>query len=278
MVASKGTFAEEIEANKNAASAPSETVGLETAGSALEVRLRGAYITKCELTSPSSGRRVAVLYGDTDLSKFKLSATHSMVPAGPYEGIGGQHGFPRWADYDVTQLDDTAEGYKQMLLRAKRPDDGLALEKTFVLGEGALTTITRISNPSDMVEQTSMGEHTYYSLDAENFDGLRLNGQDLDELLGAGSLEKVQNDGTLYFEFGGEAVIDFPAGHSVKVTASFEGESKYPLAMWIWKRPGLPTICFEPVVGVEKLGQEVNDGVVVRPNEVAELRVQIELL
>ena len=271
------SFAEEIEANKAATRVSDEVARLETEGSRLDVRLRGAYITTCDLTSPTSGKRVSVLYADSDLSQPKISATHPMVPAGPYEGIGGQHGFPRWADYDVTPMLDTESGEKQVALNANRSDQGLALSKRFVLSPSVLTTHTTITG-GENVEHTSMGEHIYFSLQGESFDGLKLNGQSLDELLGEGSLATVQNNGTLYWDFSGMAVIDFPAGHSLKVSATFQGESLYPLAMWIWKRPGSPSICFEPVVGVKQLGQEENSGITLEPRCSAVLSTKIEII
>lgn len=271
------SFAEEIEANIAATKVSSQVARLETPGSCLDVRLRGAYITKCELTSPSSGRRVNVLYSDTEIEKPKISATHPMVPAGPYDGIGGQHGFPRWADYDVRKLPETAEGEQQMTFGVKRADAGMTLSKTFVLTDFSLTTVTAIKAGGE-VENTSLGEHIYFLLEDENLVGLVINGQSLDELLGEGSEATVRSNGTLFYNFGGEAEIVFPAGHIVKISASFQGETRYPLAMWIWKRPGSPSICFEPVVGVKGLGDEDNSGVTVGPDATVELQTRIDLL
>lgn len=270
------SFEQEIEANKNATEVQSRVVGIETSASSLGVRLRGAFITDCELTSPTTNIRTDVLYAEPNLEKPKMTATHSMVPAGPYEGIGGQHGFPRWADYHVFPLNDGPSGEKRVAVQAMRSDKGLSLDKSFELTESALTAHTTIGS-SATAEATSMGEHIYFSLADENFEGLKINGHTLDELLGEGSQHIVENDGTLYWDFYGEATIDFPAGHSVKVSAAFEGDSKYPLAMWIWKRPGSPSICFEPVVGVNNLGDD-RSGVEVPPHGRATLSTRIELL
>src|SRR4051794_8485622 len=100
-----------------------------------------------------------------------------MVPAGPYEGIGGQDGFPRWADYEAEKTSDT------VILKAKRSDGGLKLSKEFVLGESVLTTISTILISSGE-ERTSMGEHVYFSLEGEELEGLKVNGRSLDKLLG----------------------------------------------------------------------------------------------
>lgn len=272
------SFAEEIEANKNTIEVSNETASLKTLASSLDVRLRGAYITDCELTSPTTGQRIDVLYTEDDKTKSKITATHPMVPAGPSEGIGGQHGFPRWSDYHKFLLTDTSDGEKQVAIQAKRSDNGLSLEKIFLLDESALTTFTTIRSSEETTEETSIGEHIYFSLPDEKFDGLKINGQSLDELLGEGSQQIIENDGTLYWDFGGDATIDFPAGHSVKVSAVFEGDTRHPLAMWIWKRPDSPSICFEPIVGVENLDDDDTSGVRVPPYGSATLGTRIELL
>ena len=273
------SFAQEIDANKNSPEAPSQLVGLETPLSNLDVRLRGAFITNCALTSPTTGDRVDVLYSEPDLKKPKITATHSMVPAGPYDGIGGQHGFPRWADYHEFSLpDDESTGAKAMALQAKRSDSGLSLVKTFILREAALATKTTIRSSEATAEQTSIGEHLYFTLPGENFHGLKVNGRSLDQLLGQGSQEAVQHGDTLYWDFGGQADIDFPAGHRIRLSAQFEGDTKYPLAMWIWKRPGSPSICFEPIAGVKYLDKDDTSGLTVHPYGSAELRTRIDLL
>lgn len=273
------SFAQEIEINRNALAVPVEVLSLETSSSSLGVRLRGAFITECELTSPTTGNRISVLYSESELEKPKITASHSMVPAGPYDGIGGQHGFPRWADNKLFPLpDDESTGAKAIALQAKRSDSGLSLEKVFVLSEAALATHTTIRNSEKAVTQTSMGEHIYFSLPDENFDGLKVNGKSLDELLGEDSQNIVQNGGTLYWDFGGEAIIEFPAGYSIRLSAEFEGDTKYPLAMWIWKRPGSPSICFEPVAGVKHLDEDNTDGVRLPPYGSAFLSTKVELL
>lgn len=272
------SFAEEIEVNKNAIEVSSQVATAETMASSLDVRLRGAYISDCELTSPTTGERVAVLYSEANLAKPKITATHPMVPAGPYEGLGGQHGFPRWSDYYEFPSVDGLNGDKYIAIQAKRSDDGLSLSKTFELTESTVTSHTTIASSEDSTEHTSMGEHLYFSLENENMNGLAINGKSLDELLGDGSEEVIKNDGTLFFNFGGEAVISFPAGHSIKLSALFEGQTEYPLAMWIWKRPGSPSICFEPVVGVENLDEDDTSGVTINPYSKAILTTKIELL
>lgn len=272
------SFNQEVDANKNAAEVSNQIAGIETAASSLEMRLRGAFITDCELTSPTSGVRIDVLYSETDLTKPKITATHPMVPAGPYDGVGGQHGFPRWSDYHEFPLEDGANGEKRMAIQAKRSDNGLSLTKAVELTESSVTTHTTIRSSDEANERTSMGEHLYFSLTDEDLTGLTINGQSINELLGDGSEDIVKNDGTLYWNFGGEAVIKFPAGHTIKLSAAFEGTTEHPLALWIWKRSGSPSICLEPIVGVEHLDEDDTAGVQIQPYSAATLSTKIELL
>ncbi len=270
-----GSFEEEIDMNKNATEVSDHVAMLTTPESSLGVRHRGAYITKAQLTSPTSGKRIDILFSEDKITKPKITATHPMMPAGPYDGIGGQHGFPRWSDYHEFILPDGPRGQKNMSLQAKRLDNGLALAKTFELSGSALTTCTTIMSSEEKTEHTSMGEHLYFSLEDENTKGLLINGKSLDELLGDGSEGILKNDGTLYWDFGGEAVIEFPAGHSIKLSAAFEGDTQHALALWIWKRPDSPSICFEPVVGVSG---ENRTGMAIVPFGRADLTTKIELL
>jgi hypothetical protein len=277
MSESVNSFAEEIEANRTAEQVSAETVGLATEHSSLGVRLRGCFITECELTSPTSGERVAVLYSSPDLTVPKLTATHIMAPAGPYDGIGGQHGPARWADYQEIEAADSQNGAKRVVMQAKRSDAGTGIIKSFELSDSALESSTQLWGSDTETEHTSMGEHSYFTLDNEEFDGLTVNGKSLDELMGEGSLDAVKTGGTLNWQgFGGEAIIEFPAGHQIKLSADFVGNSKYPVVLWIWHRPDSPSICFEPVVGVAPDNE--SGGLELSPYNKAVLYTRIELL
>lgn len=270
------SFEQEIEANKGAETAPDAVAVIETDESALGVRLRGCYITNCELTSPTTKERVAVLYSDADLSVPKITASHVMLPAGPSEGIGGQHGFPRWADYRVSAGEDGPNNEKNTLFTALRSDGGLALEKSTTLGTSSLTSHTTIHNPTTETVQTSIGEHYYFNLANENFEGLKVNGKSLDELLGPGSLDTVLRQDTLVWQdFPGEAIIEFPAGHSLKLKVNFAGTTDAAPILWIWHRADSPSLCFEPLVGVT--GSD-NSGVRAAQDQAATLSTTIEIL
>ncbi|MCW1907779.1 MAG: hypothetical protein KIH63_000370 [Candidatus Saccharibacteria bacterium] len=273
------SFAEEIAAHKTAETVSPEVIGLETIHSALDVRLRGAFITRCELTSPTTGQRAPVLFQDHNLSAPKLDAAHAMLPAGKYAGIGEQHGYPRWADYHAFPVVPGYNGRDQLALQAVRSDTGLAFSRIFELGESEVRITNRVQNPGQTAEHTSIGEHLYLDLPGGSFADLLVDGRTIDELAGPGSSDVLHSGGTLFYQFDGQTVLEFPAGHAVRLAAEFTGETAYPPALWIWKKPDHPSICFEPVVGVA--GVELTDdrqGVTIQPGGVAELTTTIVML
>ena len=101
-------------------------------------------------------------------------------------------------------------------------EGGLLLEKFFSLSPSSLESHTKVSNLDPVTERTSLGEHKYFNLEGGNFEGLKINGKTLDELLGEGSLAHLMHDadGTpSWLDFKGEAKIDFPAGYSLNLSA-----------------------------------------------------------
>lgn len=269
-------FAAEIATNSSLDTLPSpQTSELATDRATLHVRERGCYITELSLYSQKHGADVDVLYSDPGIDIPKLTASHPMSPVGPYDGIGGQHGFPRWADYKEFPQDD-AENSKRTAFQAKRSDSGPALAKTFDLTDSALEVDTVINNPSGQKLETSAGEHLYFTLTDENFTGLTLNGVSLDELLGEGSVDAVREGTPLYWgEFEGEATLSFPAGHEVGLSASSD-DTDANLGMLIWHRPGTESICFEPVLGFDP--EKGGSGLAIAPYETVVLSTKIELL
>lgn len=280
---SDNSFEAAIERNRSAETVPTTETHLEAERSSVGIRVRGCYITYCELTSPSSENRVDVLYADDDTSVAKLTGSHVMSPVGPSEGLGGQHGFPRWADYHEFSQTDTEAGHKQVSLQAKRPDNGSSLTKIFELSENALTTSTVVANPGEKTITTSVGEHLYFTLHNEDVSGLTINGEAIDEIFGAGSQEDLMEGQPFYWpDFAAHAsagvLIDFPAGHTVRLSAEAdEPDAKRhdaPLGMLVWHRPGSESICFEPTLG---FADGRGDKLVLRPMTEAVLRTSIEL-
>lgn len=243
----------------------------------LQIRERGCYVTEGVLYSPALEERVSVMYSDADISKPKLTASHPMSPVGPYDGVGGQHGFPRWADYKEFPLADSDDGEKHAAFQAKRSDSGLALAKTFKLSNSALTSDVVIHNPDATPEHTSLGEHLYFSLANENFSGLTVNSLTLDELLGEGSEETIKEGTPLFWQaFSGSVAIKFPAGHEIKLSTKVVDAPEDTLGMLVWHRPGSESVCFEPTLGFDP--ENRGDGLTVEPYETVGLSTSIELL
>lgn len=272
-------FSQEIEAARNAETVSDAASTLEhTSGARLEVRNQGCFVTELKLTDPGSGEQVEILYSDPDHTKSKLSASHIMSPVGPSEGLGGQHGFPRWANYHAFPLTGASGDEKQIAFQAKRSDMGIGISKEFSLGGNTLYMETTLQNPEPGPVQTSLGEHLYFALPNENTEGLRLDGKTLDELLGDGSEATIMSGEAMFWpDFSGAVKIDFPAGHSIEMsTYALAGEEQVPLGMLIWHRPGTPSICFEPTVGFDP--NRGNEQLEIAPSGQATLSTSIELL
>jgi hypothetical protein len=271
------SFPEEIGAHRDARTAPSLITHLESGYNSLSVRNRGCFITECELTSAVSGEKTKVLYSDPDSRIPKLPASHVMSPVGPSEGMGGQHGFPRWADYHRFPLEDGPNGERRVAFQAKRSDNGLALAKTFELAGSSLSSQTTIYNSEPYPIWTSIGEHYYFALEGGQLDGLRVNGMTLDELLGDGAEKDIKEDRPRFLEsLDKEVIIDFPAGHSIILSAEFTGNTDLEPGMLVWHKLGSPSICFEPTVGFRANGQ--NNGIEIAANSGTTLATKIELL
>ncbi|MBI3338378.1 hypothetical protein HY003_03705 [Candidatus Saccharibacteria bacterium] len=279
------SFETEIEKNRHELEVPRDEVVLSGLHSSLDLRLRGGFITGCELTSPSTSDRIQVLYSEQDTSIAKLPASHIMSPVGPSEGLGGQHGFPRWADYKEFPLDGGPEGQKRVSLQAKRSDDGPAINKLFELSDSKLAMATVLGVPGAEVQQTSLGEHLYFTLDDENMDGLRLGNWSFDDRFGAGTEASIMVGEPLYWDYfdahaTNDIIIRFPAGHSIRLSAEVNiptqpNKNEARIGMLIWHKPGSDSICFEPTLGFH---DGKGDGLVIPPEHEATLQTTIELL
>lgn len=250
-------FGSEIEYNQGNP-ALTEVAGIELplVGS-LAIRLQGGFVTRCVLTSPSSGEAIPVLYAGDDLTDPKLTATHIMSPVGPdKDGFGGNHGFPRYANYHAfAQWVDKDSGAVTLPLQAKRSDMGLGLSKKFSLVANKLVSTTVLRNNGEDPEETSLGEHNYFTLENANPTGMTVNGKSLDVILGAGATDKIMSGNAQYWpSFPGIARIAFPAGYGVDLSAVAlrnGAASEDNVGMLFWHKAGSPSICFEPTVGFD---------------------------
>jgi len=270
------SFSQEIAENTVSETVPASIIELCTDKSALGIRERGGFIVNCDLTSMSTSERHRILYSSSETSSAKLIASHIMSPVGPSEEIGGQHGFPRWADYHIFQLEKNEQADKnRVAIQAKRSDTGLAVAKIFELSDSALLTNTTLFNSEPSVSRTSLGEHLYFSLPNEDFDGLRLDGKSLDELLGDETEKSIKAGNSRFWNsFSGKTTITFPNGYTVKLSASSNNIGA-PLGMLVWHKPGSPSICFEPTLGFDNSGE--NKGLEIASYDSVTLSTRIEL-
>jgi len=272
----KQAFHKEIEFHKSAETVPTDSVRLETRSSSLAVRLRGCFVTDCQLTNPITHDRIKVLHADPDQTKPGLNSSHIMMPVGPSSDIGGRHGFPRWADYHEVSRNESDDGHKQIALQAGRSDMGLGLAKMFEISDRFIITNTTAFNSEDESVRTSLGEHLYFNLINEKVDGLMVEGVTLDNLLGEGSTEAIMRGEPCFWDgFDQEAVIHFPAGYTIRLRAETDVDES--VGMLIWHRPGTDSICFEPTVGYNP-EYDGNSGLEIEAYSMRSLTTAIEVI
>jgi len=270
-------FFNEIESHKNAEKVPVEVVTLKGDHCRLDVRLRGCFVTDCELTDPTTGEMVNVLRPISKLEDAKLTGSHGMMPVSHSKGVGGRHGYPRWADYHEFYQLDGDDGEKRVSFQAKRSDYGPGLTKVFELTDSRLTMCSIVTNYESDPVKTSLGDHTYFNLPNEDIAGLRVNGKTLEELLGENAESDIMNGvPRVCDDFDGEASIDFPSGHRLKLSASTEENNSDKLRLIVWHKQGDPSICFETTVGFDY--ETGNEGLSVEQGQTASLITDIELM
>jgi len=249
------TFSDIITSIKNAERVNNTPERVEhESGSTLEIREQGCFVTELTLTRPETGQQIDVLYSDPDHTVPKLVASHIMSPAGPSDGPGGQHGYARWVPYRVIDRNQTPQGDKQVALEAFRGDYPIGITKDFTLYDDTLTMATTIENHGGSDVQTSLGEHLYFAFTDEEARDIRVNSLTLDELLGEGSQASVMAGNAVYWpDFDGAAILHFPAGHVIGLESGLANGDNTQLGMLIWRKPGSPSICFEPTVGINSL-------------------------
>jgi len=259
-------FVDEIAANRTG-EVPIDLVELENGHSALSIRKRGCFIIGLNLSA--YGVTAPILFAEDNHAEAKLTASHPMSPVGPYDGIGGQHGFPRWAGYHEFQLPDGPSGERRVSMQAMRSDEGLSMTRGYALFGSGLSIASTVRNSTEAAERTSLGEHLYFWLPNQDAAGLRLDHLPLDERLEEpGATEAIMN-GQPYFwgGFRGGSLIHFPDGRLVNVAAHAfvetpEGEqiaADEELGMIIWHCKNTESICFEPTLGFRSEGDAYNN-------------------
>ncbi len=223
-----------------------------------DIRLQGAYITGCFLRNDIDPP-TEVLYTPPDLSLAKLDASHAMSPVGRSMGLGGQHGIPRWADYEVENMEAWPAS---VFLLASTPEDLPSFRRVVALDGKRLTIATELHNTTSDDLETSLGEHLYFSLPGGNAKGLRI-GTSIETLEEPTCLDEImQGKAQFWPDFKGSAVVDFPDGKRLSIESAIIGRGdrhryqNVPLGMLLWHRIGTESICIEPTLGYADDGKE----------------------
>lgn len=278
MSISKGVFdrliTERATGRQPAARSGTKTVAVGDAR--VTVREQGGYIVEA-LLMDADGHLVPLLFADANISRTKINASHSMVPAGPYDGLGGQHGFARWADYHVTVAGNVLN------MTAQTPEGGLGIHKDIRLDPSTITIICQVANHGPESIHTSIGEHLYFTLPGERSEGMLL-GADT-PLHPIPQREAIMRGEAVFWDaFDGKAIAEFPHGSKtihLHVTTTMSDEHgarqscEAPTGMLLWHRPGTESICLEPVVGSKSLPD--NKHVAIGPGCTATMQTTITL-
>lgn len=237
-----------VAAHMAEAAVPTSVYELRNDEASISVRKRGCFIADSALLDPKTDSYINIFYCEPDLAKSKLSASHIMSPVGPSDTPGGQHGFARWVDYEAMP---TVNGLQ---LASDVPSDAPKMTKYFEIDRSALRMTSELYNATQQTMQTSLGEHAYFRLKDAETGGLTVNGKTIDELLGSNALDEIMSGrAQLWGDFGGDATITFPEGHTMRIQSSYDINTEVGevsnLGMLLWRRPGTDSICFEPTVG-----------------------------
>jgi len=268
-----------IEKHMNQERVPDSFGHIKCGEACVDIRLRGGFITDFSLFN----ERILYVPNDGDLLEPKLRASHPMTPAGPSEGIGGQHGPFRWTDYHVIYSTDS-----EIALQTARPDLGLGSARFYKVGEDSLTIEHRLLNSEDSPERTSVGEHFYFQLpgelDGTMLDQIRVNDKNLEEIVGDKAKQQILSGQFLIIRnaFGDGSVSLTLPNHEIELSAELlpgrnEAQTDTPLDLWVWHLPNSASICFEPVAGViiNDDGTTHNQGLTIDPYDLNTFNTRI---
>ncbi len=239
----------------------------------------GGFVTRLALESVQAGDVVEVLYTPPDAQDIKLSAWHPMMPVGPSDGLGGQHGYLRWVRHEpgeITQNHLSAA----IELTPHRSDAQPELTRVMLLQPDSFTATTLALSRSMSSGGTSWGEHIYFALPEGTPADIRIGGERLDTLLRPGAAQGVAaGDAQFWPDFPGDAVVTFP-DKEILLQATYTEAGGYTtvqgFGMLIWQRPGQPSICLEPVRGYSP--ETGNSGLALPAGRLASMATTIQML
>jgi hypothetical protein len=266
-------FVASIEANKNATTAPADLVEVSANAAHAAMRRRGGFLAQLTLER-SDGSVVSPLYTEQNLAKPKLVASHAMMPVGPHDGVGGQHGFPRWADYRAEALYSERPDFGFAHLIAEVADYPVNTSRVMSLSPGKLILSTCIQNnhpEGSGAMDVSLGEHLYFAMpQGATVGDVTINGETLDQLLHPGAAEQISEGQAQFWRgYAGVAAVNMPDDNAFRLETAIHGhgiQTAVGIGMLLWQRPGEPFICIEPTLGFDQEdGQTLNDGLRIAP-------------
>lgn len=254
-------------------------------GSEVVIRPAGAVVESLTL-NVANGRKKqthAILYSDGKVGQAKRRASHIMSPAGPFGGLGDQHGAGRWLDWHTFRLNPTERG-RQVAFQAKREDDGETFLRRVELLESQAWFESVVAAPYGTDIHTSLGEHWYFKMQG-NLKDVAIDGKSLDLFTGDEEVYRKLSEGIpLHIPMRSPLnawAIELPGQPLIQMDTQFCGGSGFtPTELWIWRGAGEDGyLCIEPVVGVShETGELQNDLLHVEAGREAIFQTRIKAL
>ena len=277
----------EISAAQGAAGVDPEELVLLAGAAEAHVRLQGGFLTRLALQRRGDTSPTDVLYRGPDLTTPKLRASHAMMPVGPSEGPGGQHGFMRWVRHDPIREAQLDPGVASAHLVPRGAESVPFTTRSVTLTENSLwlglgVTHTVLDGSSTPPFGLSLGEHLYFNSPGSAHD-VAIDGQSIDEGVGRGAADEIDAGRAQFWpEFPGAIDVDLPNGNRLRIDSKFKENGGAGarlgggLGMLLWRPEGDETmLCLEPTVGYGLDGS--NDNLIMPPRSVAMLHTAIAL-
>jgi galactose mutarotase-like enzyme len=212
-----------------------------------------------------------------------------MSPVGPFDGLGGQHGFARWVDY--AEIKHRQPGSHDYLTEV--PEDHPLIARSFDLFDHSAYITTTLDNCTETPRETSLGEHLYFALTDENANGLRIGTSEATMAEPVKLAEIMRGESQFWPDYQGFALVDFPDGKRVQIKSSvfIDAEagdtvlkeiepSAVNIGMLLWHRLGTESICLEPTIGYSDDGRGMvrSDLLKVAAGHAVQLETELTLL
>jgi len=281
------SFAETIEQNRQVPVDPVELYRATNKGASVDVRRRGSIITGlCLETNHPHIWTTNVLYADTEmLDQPKLPASHPAFPFGRHEGLGGQHGWPRYADFELF-----SETSSSLRMSAGDPAEVPVMTRAMRLARKSFSLSTQVENATGEAVDGSVAEHYYFVLPGDLKD-VRINDKKLSSVMGKDAVNDIDNGVARFMTINTEPVgesgrrlpttrVHLFHGIDIELDAMAMGDAPSAdadMSLVFWRRPGSASLCIEPVYGarLDDDGNLINTELVLAHGESVALNTEI---